>query len=303
MRGGAAFKPAPRRVITGRTVGGNLERSTELHLLMLEWRRRLTPQQIPGLISAGRIRRQDYVSQEDMAWLTNVTVAWYGALERGRLDRAYSHIFLDRVAYSLRLSTGERRALYLLALGHEPPPRPYAPPKISAAVQTMLDRQPWPAYIHDAVWNILASNAMLHSWFPKIFEWEKNIMRLMFCYPECQLQMVDWETKHARLMLGQLRAQHAKMPDNEELKDLIADILENCDAARRLWEDEPHVYFHDDGDPRKLFLPDSPKIATEVEILSWTPLRNPDLRVTFMIPVSGYIPDSCQHPSSTPPIT
>lgn len=268
-----------------------LDRAAQLRYWMVRWRRRLKADQIPGLVSGGRIRRFGHVSQEDMAYLTGVTPSWYGALERGDLDRGYSDAFLDKVAAALRLNTGERRALYLLVTGREPTPRPYAPPLISPAVQASLEALPWPAFIVDAAWEILAFNPACLDWF-RTLEWESNWMRLVLCYPESRMQWCDWTSIDAPLMLAQLRAQLAKMPDHEPLKELVAFLL-GTEGLAQIWEDEARVYFHDDGDRRSLLVPGATE-PTEVEVLSWMPFRNPDLRGTAFIPVGGFIPESCR---------
>ena len=58
------------------------------------------------------------------------------------------------------------------------------------------------------------------------------------------------------------------------------EILQTSELARDLWENQPQVWMHEDGDRRSLRLPgaDDP---TNVEILSWTPLRNPAFGPSF----------------------
>jgi len=231
------------------------------------------------------------VTQEEMAELCGVSPPWYRSLERGVLDKCYSDGFLDRVATALELTTVERQVLYRLAAGRESTSRTFAPPQISPAVQAHMDSQQWPAYLVDAAWNILTANAATWRWMPQLASMP-NIMRWAFCSPAAREQLVDWEDE-ARMLLAQLRAQHANMPEHCGLKDLITEILQTSELARDLWENQPQVWMHEDGDRRSLLLPgaDDPTI---VEILSWTPLRNPDLRAFVLVPVAGHAPDDCQ---------
>jgi DNA-binding XRE family transcriptional regulator len=97
----------------------DLDRQSQLQRLMVRWRQRLRPQDVPKLVHGGRARRRNYVSQEDMAALTGVTTAWYGALERGQL-RNYSDEFLDRVAESLRLNSGSGASFTGLSSSRSP---------------------------------------------------------------------------------------------------------------------------------------------------------------------------------------
>ena len=114
-------------------------------------------------------------------------------------------------------------------------------------------------------------------------------MRWVFLDMRSREQLVDWHTVHAPLMLAQLRARHALRPDHDGITELITQILD-CNAfARHVWQAEPRVWLHEDGDQREIQLPDAPA-PTTVEVLSWTPMRNPDLRATMIVPTGGHIP-------------
>lgn len=269
----------------------DLDPGAELHRLMVTWRARLRTDRR----RQDRARRLRHLSQEDMAALVGVSPGWYGSLERGERGPAYSEAFLDRVAECLKLSTGERRVLYQLAVGREPAARPYAPPKISEAVRALLHAQPWPAYICDATWDVLAYNDVTAAWFPHVLT-ERNWMRWALLDPRSREQLVNWHSIHAPLMLAQLRAQHALLPHCQGVTDLLAEILERSTVARHIWDTEPRVWLHDDGDQREIRLPGAPE-PTAVEIVAWTPMRNPDLRATMIVPRGGHIP---RQPTASP---
>ncbi len=220
-------------------------------------------------------------SQEWVAARVGVSAGYYGALERGERGR-YSPDILDAVADCLGLSTGERRVLYHLAIDQEPAPRPYAEPKISHAVLEMLHEQMWPTYLCDAAWNTLAYNEIALLWFPHL-RTEPNWMRWVFLDPTSNQQLINWETVHTPVMLAQLRAQYAVMPGNQAIADLLAEILNNSSAARRIWKNDPRVWLHEDGDVREILRPGS-DAPIAIEVLSWTPNRNPDLRATQLRP-------------------
>jgi len=274
------------------TLPAALDPSSELQRLMVSWRMRLDRTTIPELTN----RSTRPVTQEEMAELCEVSPPWYGSLERGVLDKCYSDGFLDRVATALELTTVERQVLYRLAAGREPTSRKFAPPQISPAIQAHMDSQRWPAYLVDAAWNILTANAATWQWMPQLASMP-NTMRWAFCSPAAIEQLVDWEHQ-TRMLLAQLRAQHASMPDHCGLKDLITEILQTSELARDFWENQPEVWMHEDGDHRMMRLPGN-EDTTIVEILSWTPLRNPDLRAFVLVPVSGYVPDDCQEACPT----
>lgn len=267
---------------------------------MVGWRMKLHATEIPELVRIGRARLNAYVSQEDMALLTGVTVKWYGELERGNWQRKYSDDFLMRVADVLRLNEGQWTALYQLVNQQEPPPR-YDPrphkPMPTESIETWFSLTPFPAFICDAAWEITYANEPTGAWFEGLVQ-EGNYMRWMLCHPAAQRQFVDWEPV-ARLMLAQLTAQAARLPDVETIKTVIRQILDRSQAASRWWAREPDVWMHEDGNLRTIYLPDAPE-PTTVEMISTNPLRDCHLRTYTTMPLRGYVPAQCRIPSTLP---
>ncbi len=255
--------------------------SAELRRLVRSWRLRLDPLSIAGL-GVDALHRQT-VSQEQMAHLVGSSTVWYGRLERG--ERAnYSEDFLERVSYTLQLNDDERTVLFLLTVGREPVPRVRASSTaVNEVLRRVVQRQPWPAYISDQAWDVIVHNRHMAEWFPH-FAYELNIMRWVYYYPQSKLQLIDWETSWAPLMLAQMRAAHARWPDNQRLADLIHESLQVNQFARELWDKDPKVYVHPDGDRRRLNLPWEQGVR-EIEIVALTPMRADDLRLVMLIPV------------------
>jgi transcriptional regulator with XRE-family HTH domain len=267
-------------------------RAEELSSLMLGWRLRLQPEQVPGLF-VHRRRRKGRVSQEEVAALAGISAPWYGYLERGDVSRRYSTDILDRVAFVLRLSDDERRVLHLLATAQEPPAKELgAEVEISPALQATLSCQPWPAWISDPSWRRIALNSATHAWFPHTLR-EDNVMRWVFKYPASRVQLCNWETVWAPRMLAQMRAALAKWPDDQGLQQIVAESLEVNDFARHWWSTSHEVVQHPDGDRRELYLPNAGE-PTKVEIVAKTPMRYPDLRLVEVVPYGGYIPPECR---------
>ncbi|MCX4751214.1 helix-turn-helix domain-containing protein [Kitasatospora sp. NBC_01287] len=110
--------------------------------LLRYWRGRLDPQRIPGLVRDGR--RSSGLSQKEVARLTGVSDRWYRELELGR-QANFSADFLDRLAFTLRLSDAERGVLYLRATDRAPAPRRSADARaiqaLDAPMQKLLDSQ------------------------------------------------------------------------------------------------------------------------------------------------------------------
>lgn len=256
--------------------------SAELARLVRSWRERLDPREIPGLIVGNSRRKKSRVSQEDMARFIGVSSVWYGKLERGeRLH--YSDDFLGRVAIALRLNDDERMTLYLYSVGREPAPRRRSSSLVvTKGLEKIVQEQPWPTYISDDAWDVVTYNSHAKEWFPWI-DWENNVMRWVFTYPEAKQQLYNWGSDWAPLMLAQMRVAHAREPDNMRLADLIQEILDVSEDARRLWESAPAVYAHPDGDRRNFYLPYHQEVIT-IEIVALAPLRATNVRMMMLIP-------------------
>lgn len=262
-------------------VGAGTDSGVELARLLRSWRERLDPKSVPGLFDRYPRRRKSHVSQEDIARLIGVSSVWYGKLERG--ERAqYSDDFLDRTAIALRLSSNERMLLYLYSVGREPVTRErHAADVVTGGLERVVRQQPWPAYISDGSWEIITYNDKVRSWFPWV-DYEHNLMRWVFTYPEARHQLYKWETDWAPAMLAQMRVASARQPENKRLAELVQEILSVNDEARQLWENQPTVYVHPDGDRRGLRLPDREEVIV-VEIVALAPLRASEFRLVMLI--------------------
>lgn len=256
--------------------------SAELARVVRSWRERLDPREIPGLIVGSSRRKKSRVSQEDMAQLIGVSSVWYGKLERGeRLH--YSDDFLDRAAIALRLNDDERTTLYLRSVGREPVPRRRSSTfAVTEGLEKIVQQQSFPTYVSDDIWDVVTYNSHAKEWFPWI-DGENNVMRWVFTYPEARQQLFNWKTDWAPLMLAQMRFAQARDPENERLASLIQEILNVSEDARRMWESDPSVYTHPDGDRRKFYLPYHQEVIT-VEIVALAPLRANSVRVMMLVP-------------------
>lgn len=259
---------------------------------MVYWRRRLRLDDLNKLTRAGQRRRSQHYSQEDVARTAKVATRWYATLERGELENAFSAELLDRIAEALRLDAEERRVLFLLAGGTEPAPQPSPlPATVSPEIRAMLECHPWPAYVTDETWQLLAYNQATLEWFPHA-NTETNMMRWMFCSQAAREQLLDWESKHAPLMLAQLRAQYARMPESPALRELISEILSSSDVAREQWTTRPVVSLERFTEPRQMYVAGATE-PTTVTVISMVPVARPEIRYTAIIPIDGHIPPAC----------
>ncbi|QHC26349.1 MmyB family transcriptional regulator [Streptomyces sp. GS7] len=254
----------------------------ELGKLLVFWRERLDPRRIAG-VDTQRRRLKPGLTQAEVAHLTGVGLTWYRALEKGtRHD--FSDRFLLRLAMTLRLSETEQAVLFQLAKGQAPPQRPQLSEadKVEPDMQLMLDQMaPYPAYLSNLCWDIVANNPALDDWFPWL-PYERNMMRLAFLYPEAQQQLVPWKEGWARPFLAQVRVALAMYPDHEGLHVLKDDLLSGNPVARELWAENEAIH-HPDGHVRGIRLPNSNRVMP-VKIMALAPMGNMTMRFITLLP-------------------
>jgi hypothetical protein len=99
------------------------------------------------------------------------------------------------------------------------------------------------------------------------------------------VQLHNWETAWAPLMLEQMRAANARYTNNRRLASLIREILDHSEFACDLWSNRAVVYVHPDGDRRQLHLPFHQGII-DIELVALAPLRAPEVRMMVLMPLA-----------------
>ncbi|MDJ1136272.1 helix-turn-helix domain-containing protein [Streptomyces iconiensis] len=247
----------------------------ELGTLLRAWRKRATrPQAAPAALLR---RRGPGLTQRDVARLTRVSVTWYRELERGA-PRDFGMDLLQDLAAVLDLSDTERTVLFQLALGHPPPlATPVGDEPVSPLVQPVLEALPYPAYISNLWWDIVAANSSHAHWFPSL---GGNPMRWLFLTAEARQQLIDWPTDWALPALAEIRYALALHPDCAELQRLRDDILRSSPEASRLWANNA-AQARPDQRVRRLRLPVR-EGTTAVQALAFAPLDAPSSRLIIL---------------------
>ncbi|WP_331721326.1 helix-turn-helix domain-containing protein [Streptomyces sp. NBC_00212] len=225
---------------------------------LLQWKRgQIDPSEFGIPKRTGRGRRSLGLSQAQVAQALFVTERWYGLLERGEMP-APSQDFLDAVAQVLRMEERERTALYVYALGYEPPipMDPTSGTNVGPAWQRAVSQVTGqPCYINDVAWNVLAANQDFISMFPQVEGQtpllpEQNLIRWMLLREDSrEHHLVDWEKQWAVPVAAQLRTAVVAHPGNADLQQLDKDVNEDP-VAGPIYRNRSLAYVHPDGDTR-----------------------------------------------------
>lgn len=258
------------------------ERRAALADFLRTRRARLGPAEM-GLPLWGQ-RRTPGLRREEVAMLTGIGVTWYTWLEQGR-DVKASEELLERLGKVLRLSTDERRHLFILA-GY-PPPRDLPEPResLQPQLQALLDAlDPCPAHIRNQRWDILGWNEADVSLFT---DWgslpvaERNGALNYFHNSQMRRLVTNWETG-ARETVAHLRMDYARSQDDPAFAELIQRLQQNETFAQ--WWPQYEV-LQDDTEPQEL---SHPLVGTFIlDRLIVTVRQDPLLILRALLPIAG----------------
>nr|WP_241265781.1 helix-turn-helix domain-containing protein [Streptomyces boncukensis] len=252
--------------------------------MLRAWRRAADPAAVPGRTAARGHR--SYLTQLDMALLLGVSERWYRALEKGE-DRRYGREMIDSVARLLRLSPGQRAALFR-GTGLEPPPRPAAARQPDPSLVRLMHEQRCASWLSDQAWDVLDVNAVAARHCPWLVHPGANVMLWAFS-PEARYQLRDWETRWSVPLLRALRLAWHRWPDNRRLDEVVRTVR-GRPGVPALWdaavgpaggaqrgarrEEARPVYF-------PLVAPD----PVPVRVVTCAPFDDATLRWTMLLPV------------------
>lgn len=254
----------------------------ELARCVRAWRLRLDPDNIDRLRDRRkRHRRHRIVSQAQVAAMIGFSTQWYSRLEVGELQN-YSDEFLQSVSDALRLNPDEIALLFLLA-GKQ---SPKAIPRTNLnGLESVLEAQPWPAYLTNQAWDLIGHNEHMRALAPSIRQGQANVMRWAFMDPAARQLLHHWDTAWAPQLLLELRSGLLRYPDDTGLNGLIVEILELNADARRLWAD-PLTSLPPTASERWLNL--GPDLTPcRIHVVTLEPDLAPGHRLTMLVPESS----------------
>ncbi len=189
-------------------------------------------------IPPGRRRRTPGLRREEVAQLAGLGVDWYARLEQAR-EINVSARALDGLADALRLSTEERRYLFVLGgrEGDVPPPTE-ATPVIGHALRRILDDlRLCPAFIMGWRTDVLAWNraaSVVFGDFGALPAEERTWLRLMFTDTPVRRRFVNWE-RAAQDYLALYRAASARYLKDPTYARDVAELTAMSGEFRRWW--------------------------------------------------------------------
>ncbi|GGG60222.1 transcriptional regulator [Kocuria dechangensis] len=190
----------------------------------------------------GPRRRVPGLRREEVAALAGMSTDYYTRLEQGRHKRP-SEAVLGALAQALQLDDLATRHLFDLARAVAAPHRSRPETgvqRVRPSLHHLLASfTAHPAFIRGRRTEVLAMNplaAFLLTDFPAKPARERSLIRWAFLDEEARSRYVDWE-KIASSMVGTLRLDAGRHPDDPLLAQLVGELAVHSEEFRTWWAD------------------------------------------------------------------
>lgn len=216
---------------------------------MLRERRALVAPEDHGLARpTGSGRRAPGLTQQQVDVLLNRAIHTYHRLESGTYPHPPVALLRD-VARLFGFDEQEWVSLCRYARDQDPPGPldPSAGNEVPGMWQEAVEGILHPAYITDASWDMLACNTAFTDLVPG-GRVPANMMRFMLLEPGGREVLTDWESAWVPLLVPQLRAARVARPDDEVLRRIEREALDDPLVAP--FYEEGGAVIHPDGDER-----------------------------------------------------
>ncbi|WP_328437092.1 helix-turn-helix transcriptional regulator [Streptomyces sp. NBC_00444] len=220
-----------------------MDNRDEVREFLTSRRARITPEQA-GLPTGSR-RRVPGLRRSEVATLADVSVDYYGKLERGNLA-GVSPAVLEAVARALQLDDVERAHLLHLAQAQEgsdtlarPRRRPGGSRRaLPKSLQWTLDAiTAGPACVVNGRLDVVAANQLARAFFSDLYNdgvKPPNMARFQFLDPAARRFYPDWDLI-ADMTVDVLRIEAGRNPHDKDLHDLVGELSTRSDAFRTRW--------------------------------------------------------------------
>lgn len=203
-------------------------------------RTHLTPEQA-GLVRDNRRRRTPGLRREELADLAGISIDYYIRLERGS-ERHPSPAVVDSLARALQLDAGEHnhlRALAALVDRTDRRENVVSSREVAPGILLLLEQlRPFPASVTNRLGDLLAWNVGGIRMYPGIEEWpaeRRNLARYAFLHPVAR-ELFRNITRQYTTIVSRLRQLAALEPEAVDLRELVAELLEESPHFHQLWE-------------------------------------------------------------------
>ena len=194
-----------------------------------------------GDLASGSRRRVPGLRREELAKLAGLSVDYYIRLEQGRRITPSEDV-LNALADVLRLDEPAREHLHDLARGNSRSQRRHGSPvqqARSGTLRLMESLGGLPSVLLGRRTDILAVSPLarvLIADFQAMPAHERNAARWVLLSERARELYVDWEVA-ARGMLGMLRMDTGRYPNDSRTGELIAELGTTSEHFTRLWKD------------------------------------------------------------------
>lgn len=220
-----------------------MSNGTDLAQFLRTLRTRARPEGLGLTPHTGR-RRVSGLRREELSQLAGLSVSYYTSLEQGRALHASTDV-LRAIARALELDEFEEAHLLDLGVAHDRRGRRRRRKveRPEPQLLTLLNAIPdVPAFVHGPSLDVLAWNRLGHALYaPHVDRTavessaaRPNVARLVFRDPCARTLYRDWRTK-AEGIVGLLRHNAGKDPENTALSDLIGELSVHSPEFSALW--------------------------------------------------------------------
>jgi transcriptional regulator with XRE-family HTH domain len=217
------------------TVDADEQRRSDLAAFLKSRRAAIAPEAV-GLSPSPR-RRAAGLLREEVAQRAGISLTWYVWMEQGREIRPSADV-IEHLADALLLNDSERDHLMTLA---RPDPSARWSPAFSHEAPD--DLRAWisgldqPAYALNGRCDVLAWNEAARTMladFTAVPERDRNILRMIFLWPDWRTLFLDWECLAAS-SVAQFRAETARFAGHAEIEALTSSLVDDSPLFARLW--------------------------------------------------------------------
>ncbi|MET7722517.1 helix-turn-helix transcriptional regulator [Streptomyces mirabilis] len=220
-----------------------MDNRDEVREFLTSRRAKITPERA-GL-PAGTRRRVPGLRRSEVATLADVSVDYYGKLERGNLA-GVSPAVLESVARALQLDEVERAHLLHLAQAQEGSDTLARPRSRSSRQRAALPKSlQWtldavtagPAFVTNGRLDLLAANRLARVFFADLYDsgtTPPNMARFQFLDPAARRFYPDWDLI-ADMTVDVLRTEAGRNAHDKDLHDLVGELSTRSDAFRTRW--------------------------------------------------------------------